>query len=180
MAEATTLATHATRTVTPTSTTSSAASLERGEPRIERTPLQRLQDALMRRFGCDILWTSTANAEAAGGIRDAQHSKETTMVLHDETVEQRKRRLGKSHMTEEQAQELGMMYTTQMETGEATRNLTAPGLRFPLSSNLRPRIKGGSLADFQRMRQERTETRANTPWGLWTTAGGLTIEVIVS
>jgi len=91
----------ATRSEPSTTTAPPTASQKRGEPRMERTPLQRLQDALMRKFGHDIPRTTAANAEAPRGTRDAQRLDERSMVWQGESVEQRRRRLGKSHMTEE-------------------------------------------------------------------------------
>ena len=111
----------------------------------------------------------------------AHRLEETTVVLQGESMEHRRRRLEKSPMIEDQVQEPGTIYTPRAETSEATRNqATTSLLRYIRSSNLRPRETEGSRAFIQRTGQHRTETRANTPWGLWTTAGGHAKDVIVS
>jgi len=102
------------------------------------------------------------------------------MVLQGESVEQRRRRLGKSPMTKEQTQEPRMIYTLGTEPCKATRNQATSGLRYSRSSRLRPQMAGGIQVTIQRTGQQRTETRAITPWGLWTAAGGPAKDVMVS
>ena len=66
--EASTLATWQTAQAHSINTTTSAKqSRDRREPQMGRTPLQRLQDELRRRFGSEISRTSTSMAETAGG-----------------------------------------------------------------------------------------------------------------
>ena len=65
--------------------TTSTPNQEREELRAARTPLQRLQGALRRRFGSDILMRSAANSEATGSNSEAHRLQETAMVLQDKS-----------------------------------------------------------------------------------------------
>ena len=141
-----------------------------------RTPLQRLHDALRRRFGNNIIMTPAKNGEVGGNNRDAHRRGEITMEFHGESPEQRRRRLGKSPMREEKAQEPEMSHNPGAKRGEATKNPALQNIRYYRASNLRPRRPGGHQADMHHAAQQRTETRANTPWGLWTATGGPTYE----
>jgi hypothetical protein len=146
-----------------------------------RTPLQRLQDAFRRRFGSEILRTSSSNVEAAASCRTFQRQEEAAalVLLQDDALVQR--RAGKAPMTaQQQAQDPGRFYNTGADTNEATRNRASPDVRYNRPSNLNPRRAEENQADIRRMKQQRTETTVNTPWGLWTAASGPAKGIIVS
>ena len=134
-----------------------------------RTPLQRLQDALRRRFGSEILRTSSSRPGTTSGSGSVQRGEEATVLLLQDNALVHKR-AGKAPMTaQQQVQKEGRFYATA--TGD-TRLRTTPALRCGRPSNLNPRREGGSPSDVRRTEQHRTEATANTPWGLWTAAGG--------
>ncbi len=72
---------HAMQEQSLNTTTSATQFQERGDPGIGRTLLQRLQDALKRRFGSEILRTSSSNVKAAGNNKIVQRREETPSVL---------------------------------------------------------------------------------------------------
>ena len=140
---------------------------------MERTPLQSLHDAIKRRFGSEILRTSSSNPEGAGGNMTIQRREEAALLLQEDALVQR--RAGKSPtIAQQQAQDPGRFYNTGADTNEATRNRASPDVRCNRPSNMNPRRAGGNQAYIRRMEQRRLETTANTPWGLWTAEGGRT------
>jgi hypothetical protein len=166
---------HASNIATP-----AAQSRERGELEMGRTPLQGLQDALKRRFGSETLRTSSSNAETTGVGRNVQRRQEAAVLLLRENVLEQ-RRAGKAPMTaQQQAHETRRVYATGTGAAEATRNHTTPDARYNRPSNLNPRRAGGNHADIRRTEQHRTETTANTPWGLWTAACGHAKDNVIS
>ena len=83
-------------------------------------------------------------------------------------------------MTEQHAQDPEIFYTLTTDADEATRNRSRPITRCMHPSSLNPQRAGRIEADFRRMERQRTETGANTPWGLWTATGGPVKDVIVT
>jgi hypothetical protein len=160
---------HTVQEHTVNTTASGEQRQETGASEMARTPLQRVQDALKRRFGREILRTSTSRprtAACSGG--DQRGEEEAVVLLQNNALVQR--RAGKEPITTRQhAQEEGRFYAPA--TGD-TRLRTTPATRCGRSSNLNPRREGGSSSDVRRTEQRRTETAANTPWGQWTAAGG--------
>jgi len=131
------------------------------ESRAWRTPLQRLQDTLRRKFGSEIIRTSTTNAKETEGRVEAQRHQGTTMELHNESQDQINRRPWKAPMNVEQAQD-------RRTTATTTLTSTSPSIRYLRCSNLTPPLgESGPRISFLSDKGLSRERIHRGDYGLW-------------
>jgi hypothetical protein len=123
-----------------------------------RTPLQKLRDALRRRF---VQQTNRAEAEIT---RSIEHTAGTST----ETPEQRRLRLGKGPMELQELRGEENLQALELPGEQRRAAPTPPTAQYPRRAADFPGRTRSRTRPVREAQEAEAGAAANTPWGFWT------------